>query len=279
MIRSLIIFLIPILALSQTPDPPSHQRLLPTLWVQTSVEWRAACLQSFRMARVRLDALLKDKKLSADVAQSSLPAKSYRKLPPAVVVDIDETVLDNSPEQARQVKDGRDYQETPWGQWLLESKAAAIPGAVEFLQYAAARGVTVFYISNRQAMYEGATRKNLLDKGFPVKDAPDTVLLRGEKAGWEVSEKAIRRAEVAAKFRIVMLMGDDLGDFIAGSRVSKAERDSLVKPYADWWGSRWIVLPNPGYGSWEDAVVGPPKPPEGAVRLEKKMGALRTTGE
>jgi acid phosphatase len=260
-------------------DPPSHQRLIPTLWVQNSVEWRAACLQSFRVARVQLDAALKDKSLAADPEQNKLPAKQYRKLRPAIVVDIDDTVLDNSPEQARQVKQARDYAEGPWGVWVLESKAPAIPGSVEFLKYAASRGVTIFYISNRLAIYEGATRKNLLDKGFPLEEGVDTVLLRGEKPGWEVPEKGIRRAEVAAKFRIVLMVGDDLGDFLPGVRVTTAQRDELVKPYAEWWGRRWIMVPNPSYGSWEEAIYGPPRPPEGAVRLERKMEALRTNGE
>ena len=51
-------------------------------------------------------------------------------------------------------------------------------------------------------------------------------------------------------------MGDNLGDFVSGGDVSLAERDALAEVFRDNWGTRWIVLPNPQYGSWEDAVFG-----------------------
>ena len=115
--------------------------------------------------------------------------------------------------------------------------------------------------------------RNLEGLGFPVEVNFDTVLLRGEREEWSQSEKASRRAHVASTHRIVMLIGDDLGDFLPGIRVSKAERDRIVQPYESWWGRRWFVLPNPMYGSWEGALTSGAPPEE---RRQRLLDALRT---
>lgn len=255
----------------QFAEPAVHPKLIPTLWVQTSEEWRAVCVQSFRLAAHLLDQALRDKKWTAAVEQQG----KYRRLPPAVVLDIDETVLDNSPSQAREVRRGGPFEATAWAQWVSESAARPVPGALEFCRYAATRNVAIFMVSNRDAPMETATRLNLTKLGFPNSDFPDSVLLRGEKPEW-TSDKGTRRAWIASTHRILLLVGDDLGDFLSGVRTTAENRRALAEPHANKWGRRWIMIPNPSYGSWEDAVYGEPRPETSEERLTRKFERLRT---
>lgn len=249
-------------------EKPVHL-LYATLWYQTSVEARALSQQTFTAASDQLDRLLADTSITAAVEQTG----DFASLPPAVIADIDETMLDNSPFEARLIRNGGSFTPEGWTSWVEERAATAVPGAVEFARAAAAKGITVFYVSNREAHHELATRTNLVRLGFPVEVNFDTVLLRGERDEWSQSEKASRRAHVAATHRILMLLGDDLGDFLPGIRVSKGERDRIVAPYEAWWGRRWFVLPNPMYGSWEGALTSGAPPEE---RRQRLLDALRT---
>jgi acid phosphatase len=269
MFRSLFAILCCATAWAQTAEPPSHQKLIPTLWAQTSEEWRGLTAQCYRLAALMLDQALREKRWTAMVQ-----AGDFRKLPPAVILDIDETVMDNSPSQAREVKQGRGFDPSEWMKWVSESGAAAIPGAVEFCRYAASRKVALYYVSNREAAAEAATRANLARLGFPLSDRQDTVLLRGERPEWG-SEKETRRAAVASRHRVLLLIGDDLGDFLAGARSPVEKRRELMKPHLEKWGRQWIVLPNPGYGSWEEALYGEPRPATAEARLGKKFEWLR----
>lgn len=229
-----------------------HENLNAVLWVQTALEYEATALQAYRLAQLQLDAALADPSWTAAIERS----EEASNLPPAVVLDIDETVLDNSYYQARMIRDNTAYSEATWGPWVMEMRATAIPGAVEFTQYAATKGVTVFYITNRTANLEEATRKNLVALGFPVSTDQDTVLTRGERKEWSASAKGPRRAHVASTHRILLLIGDDLGDFVVDASGTPQERRARAAPYEDRWGRRWIMLPNPTYGSWERAIVG-----------------------
>jgi acid phosphatase len=247
-----------------------------TAWVQTSVEYRACALQAWRSARLALDRALKDRRWTAALEQTA----DARRLPPAIIVDIDETVLDNSPGQARFLIRGNGrFSPKMWEEWTAESRAEAVPGAREFLGEAAARGVTVFYISNRGPEEAEATRRNLTEKGFPLRektagDLGDAVLLRGERPEW-TSDKSSRRAAVAAHYRVVMLCGDDLNDFFP-ARMSPQERMNKARAYESWWGERWIILPNPMYGSWEDALYDFDRTLTPLEIQQRKLKALRT---
>jgi acid phosphatase len=196
-----------------------------------------------------LDKARKDKKWTAAIEQKA----AYAKLPPAVILDIDETVLDNVMEEAEAAKSG--YKTGMWEEWVKQERAAALPGAVEFCKYAASKGVAVFYVSNRDAALEPSTLKNLDRLGFPLQKAADSLLLRGERPEWG-SDKGTRRTVLAEKYRILLLIGDDFGDFLSNVRVSLEERRKLATEYASRWGERWIMLPNPMYGSWETALYG-----------------------
>jgi acid phosphatase len=152
------------------------------------------------------------------------------------------------------ILEGGAFDPESWGEWVNEAQAPPVTGAREFLAFADSLGVEVFYVTNRDAPLEPATRRNLEAAGLPVDSLLDTVLTRGEREGW-ASDKTSRRESVAERYRIVLLVGDDFNDFVA-ARLPRADRDQLVERYADRWGERWIVLPNPTYGSWETALYG-----------------------
>lgn len=256
----------PAVATPSAAGAAAHENLNATLWVQTALEYEATALQAYRLARLQLDAALATPTWTAAIEQTGDPSS----LPPAVVVDIDETVLDNSYYQARMIRDDTAYSTATWDPWVMEEKATAIPGAAEFVRYAASKGVTIFYVTNRTANLEAATRANLEATGFPLSSGVDTVLTRGERPEWSASAKGPRRAHVAATHRILLLVGDDLGDFVADASGTVARRHERTAPYESWWGERWIMLPNPTYGSWERAVVG-----SATDHLDARRKALR----
>ena len=174
-------------------------------------------------------------------------------LPAAVILDIDETVLDNSPFQARMIKQNSSFDPAEWTKWALEGNADAVAGAVEFTQTADKKGVTVFYVSNRDAETEEATRQNMERLGFPLDKNIDTVLLNGEQEDWN-SDKINRRAVIEREYRVIMLFGDDLNDFLPAKNISEEERDRLTNDHSEKWGEKWFILPNPTYGSWDQAM-------------------------
>ena len=258
----------------EAQEPLVHQKLMPTLWVQTSPEWRGLCEQAYRSARLALDAALRSRKSTAAVEQSGSEGGKYWRKKPAVILDVDETVLDNSPGQARQVASNTDFVADDFDRWVGEAKAEAIPGALEFCRYARSRGVRVFFVTNRGASQETDTRRNLERLGFPLDKDIDTVFTRGERPDWNTPDKGTRRQAVAAGHRILLLLGDDLGDFLSGVRVSPEKRRELAAPHRDKWGRQWIVLPNPGYGSWEEALYDTPKSPDPEERMRQKRRYL-----
>ena len=266
--------LIPVLAACAWAQPVLDG-LNATAWVQTSVEYRACALQAWRSARLSLDRALRDRRWTAVLEQKGDP----RRLPPAIIVDIDETVLDNSPAQARFLLQGNGrYSQQQWEEWTAEKRALPVPGAREFLQTAAARGVTVFYVSNRGPQEAEATRANLVEQGFPFCDSVagglgDALLLRGERPEW-TSDKTSRRAAIAAHYRVILLCGDDLNDFFP-ARLSPQERMEKARARDSWWGERWIILPNPMYGSWEDSLFGFDRTLSPADIQQRKLKALR----
>jgi 5'-nucleotidase (lipoprotein e(P4) family) len=211
-----------------------------TLFMQKSAEFRALCFQAFYWGRRTLEDDEKTKK--------KLP-KAERKRPRAVVVDIDETVLDNSPAQAYGIKNKLPFNLRDWYAWGEMRKAKAIPGAVEFALYAKSQNVRIFYVSNRDEAQKQATIDNLKAVGFPDISA-ENVLLRQKE-----STKEPRRLTIAEKYRIVILMGDNLNDLSnVYEQKSVADRFAEVDKAKALYGNKFIVLPNAMYGEWETAI-------------------------
>ena len=248
----------------EQPCNPGHTILNASLWVQSAAEYRAAAMLTFNAARAALDAALADPSRTGALEETS-DAPSQ---PPALIADLDETLLDNTAFEARVIRAGLTYDRKMWKEWTAEGTAGAIPGATAFLDYAKSRGVTVFYISNRDEDERTGTRKNLERLRFPLDANVETLLLRSDS-----SDKSPRRAQVAATYRVLLLAGDDLNDFASMREKNWQERNDLVTRMETWWGTRWFMLPNPMYGSWENAAIGSGGTP--CERVDRKVHILR----
>jgi acid phosphatase len=233
-------------------EAPAHDNLNAVLWMQHSVEYKANALAVFALAQIRLDQALADKNWTAAPAEQK---GAYQTLPPAVILDVDETLLDNSGYQAWMVTSGESFGSKTWTAFVKSKTSTPIPGALEFTQYAAAKGVKVFYVTNRTKEEEEATRENMMSLGFPMGGNVDTILTAKEQEDWG-SAKGIRRAAIAKNYRILLLVGDNFGDFSDGYKGSEAERLGLYEADKARWGHDWLMLPNPSYGSFESAPFG-----------------------
>lgn len=215
--------------------PLSDQAMLATLWIQRSAEFHALSLQAFNVAHDRLNL--------------ALARRHAQDKPLAVVVDVDDTVLDTTSYGGWALREGRTYDSQSWADWVDDAVSTASPGAVEFLNYAHASGVDVYYITNRKAAGKQATIANLAALGFPQANA-EHVMPRTDS-----SDKTARRARVTQGLDIALLMGDNLGDFDQAFQQSTTRaRNAEVARQADQFGRRFVLLPNPTYGEWEGVL-------------------------
>jgi 5'-nucleotidase (lipoprotein e(P4) family) len=189
------------------------------------------------------------------------------------MLDIDETVLDNSLYQAWMVLNDEHFGSKTWVPFVRSELSLAVPGSLAFIKYANSKGVKVFYVSNRKASQEDATRNNLKALGYPIGESEDTVLLKGEKDDWG-SKKGTRRSVITRNYRLVMVVGDNFGDFVDGYKGSREERYALSEANKDKWDSKWIVIANPTYGSWESAAFGHDYKNSGDQQRQMKRGDL-----
>ena len=224
-----------------------EQNILSVLYQQTAAERLAGSLQTFKLAKHALDNAL------ADPSWSALPGQIVKGKKPAIIVDVDETILDNTVYEARMILDGTKYPEG-WISWGKETAAVEVPGAKDFLNYAASKGITIFYITNRVIELKDATKKNLSNLGIPWDQTKNTILMRGEN-NWN-SDKGPRRALVSNQYRVLLMVGDNLGDFVDAkdNNLSPSNRKNIVEKYSDYWGVKWFMLQNIAYGDWEGAL-------------------------
>ncbi len=221
---------------SPAAEPDMKHLLLATAWYQQSAEMRACYYQAYTMAKMALRENL----------QNHRGAK-----PAAVVLDIDETVLDNSPFEAKLMADRQNYSDSAWMAWSARCEAWALPGAAEFIGYARELGVEVFFISNRIEEERARTLKNLAAAGMAV-DSAHLLLYDLSK---KTSCKDERRSLVSDSHDIILFIGDNLGDYTSlfdrrDSRLALQIADSLKNDF----GRKFIILPNPMYGEWENAI-------------------------
>ena len=222
---------------SSTPDgEPMTHLLLATAWYQQSAEMRACYYQAYNLAKVTL----KENK------------QNYKgPKPTAVVLDIDETVLDNSPFESKLMADRQNYSDSAWKVWTAREDARALPGAADFIGYARELGVEVFFISNRAEEERDHTLKNLAEAGMAV-DSAHLLLYDASK---KTSCKDERRDAVSANYEIILFVGDNLGDYTSlFDRRDSSLALQLADSLRDDFGRKFIVLPNPMYGEWENAI-------------------------
>ena len=226
-------------------------------WVRDAAEYRALSVQAYRQAGRDLEDKI------ANQSWSALPDQANAaELMPAVILDVDETAVSNVRFQESLVPP---FQDGMLNRWSAENEAEAVPGAVEFVRNAIDAGVAVFFVTNRPCMpsgghacpQESVVIGDLREAGFPADES--NVMLSGERPEW-TKEKSIRRQHIAEEYRVIMLFGDDLGDFIDCTRkrpldpctagATREGRHADVERFADYWGNGWYVLPNPMHGSW-----------------------------
>ena len=214
----------------------NEQLVMATLYVQTSAEYRALCWQAYNTARLMLD---------KDLAEVKTDKKRI------VIVDGDETTIQANEYEAYLIGQNLEYP-TKWYDWVASASGKAIPGAVEFLKYAASKGVETYYVTNRKIdlEYQG-TLDNLKKLGYPYVDT-EHVIYRQKGMN---DDKQARQLALEAKCHLVLYVGDNLDDYPANFyEKSVAERFQLAEAVREEFGKRFIVLPNPMYGSWERAL-------------------------
>lgn len=212
----------------------SEQNMMSTNWFQTSGEAKALFLQAYNIATEKLKVELK---------------KPTNK-PYSIVLDLDETVLDNSEYSAENIKNGKNWSKESWDKWVDMADAKVLPGAKEFLEFADKNKVHIYYISDRYDYQLDATIKNLEKLGLPVQNR-NHILLK-EKS--DKSGKVNRREQVRNHTNLIMLFGDNLSDFDDFSTKSVGDRNKKVEELAKEFGNKFIVFPNPMYGAFETAI-------------------------
>ncbi|MEN3112669.1 5'-nucleotidase, lipoprotein e(P4) family [Uliginosibacterium paludis] len=250
-------------AASAEPTTRSISQVNGVYWTQFSLEHHAAAAMAYQAATAALPGLIRSK------AWASLERGEASRKRPAVVLDVDETVLDNSAYDAWAVQTNQSFAPKSWAAWLALEEALAVPGAVAFTQQAARLGADVFYVTNRECTPEPTdpcpalthTQNNLRKLGFPRANDPAAFMLRKQRPEWNSSDKSARRETIARTHHIVMLVGDDMGDFLpvdSVARLRKGEPDAAAQALLANFGKNLFMIPNPSYGSWEKALPADP---------------------
>lgn len=232
----------------------ARESVMATNWYQTSGEAKALYIQGYNIATEKLKSYL----------------KTPHQKPYSIVLDLDETVLDNSSYQAENIVRGRSYSSKTWDEWVNMKKAKAVPGAKEFLEFADKNGVKIYYISDRTESQLDATIENLKLEGIPVQSR-ENVLLKNKE---DKSGKVNRREYVKEHTDLIMLFGDNLSDFDLFSSKSIEEREGKVEELSKEFGDRFIIFPNPMYGAFESAMYGG-KFPEAKEKSEMRERILK----
>lgn len=211
--------------------------LMSYVWIRNSAEYRALCYQAYNAVKTQVELAVKNHKRNAK--------------PLAIVLDIDETVLLNTPHHSSFVGRGDAYKRQSWVDWCNAAIAEAMPGAVDCMQYVDSKGVTIFYVSNRHVDTElDGTMKNFEKLGFPQVEKSHFLFKT------DSSYKQPRFDEVAKKYDVILYMGDNCGDFpLETYGKLNAARNSIIDKNQNSFGTKYIVFPNPTYGAWEDNLV------------------------
>jgi acid phosphatase len=246
------------------------QSMLSVLYAQSSAEYEASNIQTYVNAKSALDRALNDLSWTAAIEQK----ENFKNKPPAIILDIDETVLNNIPFQARSIINGQSYP-IGWLEWMLEESSDAVAGVSDFLEYAQSKGVKIFYVTNRIAVAEDATRNNIKKLGLPLDTDRDVLLMKNEN-GW-TSDKVSRRELIAKDYRILLLIGDQLGDFLPldETTLELDSRKNLADTYKHMWGSKWFMITNPMYGRWEASIYNNEYPDTEDELMQMRLEALK----
>ncbi|MDR0483658.1 MAG: hypothetical protein LBH40_00055 [Alphaproteobacteria bacterium] len=218
-------------------------------WFQVSNEYENVSKSLYKLAKIQLDENLRDNKNSAYLEQKN----NFLALPPAIILDIDDTILNSSNFSAFLAANHQEYSDKLWKEYVDKAIGLAVPGSVDFIKYALDKKITVFLVSNRTQEDYDATLTNLKRIGVNYPNMDKQIMLIGGKENWD-SNKYNRYDEIAEKYRIVLIVGDNITDFLPSfvKGASYKEYKAINKRYKNYFEKYWVVLPNPLYGSWQE---------------------------
>lgn len=225
-------------ALKQKQQYQAETETMGLLWMRTSAEYRALAYQGYNVAM--------------NAVKMAVTDPSHQRKPLAIVLDADETVVDNTQLMGKSIANGNGRFDAPWWrQAVHQGKSQAMPGAVEFLNEVHKQGVEIFYVSNRYAPVNlDVTIQNFKELGFPSVDKDHVLLFEKD------SDKQPRFDMIAKKYYVVVYMGDNAGDFPIGTKgKTLAERNAIIDAHKEDFGTTFVVFPNPAYGSWVSALA------------------------
>ena len=225
-------------ALKQKQQYQAETETMGLLWMRTSAEYRALAYQGYNVAM--------------NAVKMAVTDPSHQRKPLAIVLDADETVVDNTKLMGESIVNGNGRFDAPWWrQAVHQGKSQAMPGAVEFLNEVHKQGVEIFYVSNRYAPVNlDVTIQNFKELGFPSIDKDHVLLFEKD------SDKQPRFDMIAKKYYVVVYMGDNAGDFPIGTKgKTLAERNGIIDAHKEDFGTTFVVFPNPAYGSWVSALA------------------------
>ena len=225
-------------ALKQKQQYQAETETMGLLWMRTSAEYRALAYQGYNVAM--------------NAVKMAVTDPSHQRKPLAIVLDADETVVDNTKLMGESIVNGNGRFDAPWWrQAVHQGKSQAMPGAVEFLNEVHKQGVEIFYVSNRYAPVNlDVTIQNFKELGFPSVDKDHVLLFEKD------SDKQPRFDAIAKKYNVIVYMGDNAGDFPIGTKgKTLAERNGIIDAHKEDFGTTFVVFPNPAYGSWVSALA------------------------
>ena len=198
-------------------------------WHKNSAEYKALCLQAYNAAKNKLDI-----ELSKNIDETL-----------AIVADLDETILNNTPYNEMLIDEITSFNQENWSDWVNKKIATAVPGSLDFFNYADSKGVEIIYLSNRRVENYEPTKENLISLGFPFKESTQ-MLLRTNSRDKDERRKSIEN------YNIIMFVGDNLGDFDSTFfNKDNDERWEISKSKKEKFGDSFILIPNLIYGDWE----------------------------
>jgi 5'-nucleotidase (lipoprotein e(P4) family) len=229
----------------------ADQQTVASLWAQKSIEKKYLMEIAYKNAQDFLQEMRDSTKKDTSVAfgvYGYQDGQTKSPLPNAVVLDLDETVLNNEAYRGALIRNGQGFDTTSWNRWVREGKPAVYPAALQFLNKAESLGYVVFFVSNRactsaQCEEKSATLAALLVGGVTVPSA-NNLLLKGERGDWNSNDKKPRYDSIAKRYNIRMIIGDDAKDHLWSGKEPESVKTKR----------NHVLLPNPAYGSWEDSL-------------------------
>lgn len=227
-------------------------------WLQKSAEFQAIASQTFENASQKLEKAVFDNNWTAAIEQFG--QEDMKQLPNAIILDLDDTLISTMPYRGELELDNNEHSESRFNRWVEHERVNLVPHVMKLIKKASTLGVRVLLISDRVCKpnprdpcpIKTKTSKVLsrVSLAFPK----DQMFFRGEFADWN-QDQSSRRKFIAKRYRILMIIGDDINQMIPrASNLPASARMKLASQYDEMWGNRWFLIPNPVYGGWRDTM-------------------------